>query len=157
VPIALKRQLLAAVGRAHPGALHPDAAAAERDLTGLVPVPDGETVGVVLAARADDLVDLGLQQLAQHAQPDADAEREQALLRRAGELAERVTHPLGQPPEAVATDVVGGVVYVLHRGLLLRLDGLGSHPPRSQRDRTRREDRHLKFYELRDNLASALT
>jgi hypothetical protein len=32
----------------------------------------------------------------------------------------------------------------------LCLDGLGSHPPRSQRDRTRREDRHLKFYELRD-------
>jgi len=24
--------------------------------------------------------------------------------------------------------------------------------PRSPRDRTRREDRHLKFYELRDNL-----
>jgi hypothetical protein len=28
--------------------------------------------------------------------------------------------------------------------------------PRSQRDRTRREDRHLKFYELRDNLAALL-
>jgi hypothetical protein len=27
-----------------------------------------------------------------------------------------------------------------------------SHSPRSLRDRTRREDRHLKFYELRDNL-----
>jgi hypothetical protein len=26
-----------------------------------------------------------------------------------------------------------------------------SHSPRSLRDRTRREDRHLKFYELRDN------
>ena len=26
------------------------------------------------------------------------------------------------------------------------------HPGRSQRERTRREDRHLKFYELRDNL-----
>src|SRR6266511_4810952 len=30
-----------------------------------------------------------------------------------------------------------------------------SHSPRSLRDRTRREDRHLKFYELRDNLARA--
>ena len=28
-----------------------------------------------------------------------------------------------------------------------------SHSPRSRRDQTRREDRHLKFYELRDNLA----
>jgi len=27
-----------------------------------------------------------------------------------------------------------------------------SHSPRSLRDRTRREDRHLKFYELRDKL-----
>jgi len=27
-----------------------------------------------------------------------------------------------------------------------------SHSPRSRSDRTRREDRHLKFYELRDNL-----
>jgi len=31
-----------------------------------------------------------------------------------------------------------------------------SHSPRSLRDRTRREDRHLKFYELRDNLGSRL-
>jgi len=29
---------------------------------------------------------------------------------------------------------------------------LVSHPSRSQRDRTGREDRRLKFYELRDNL-----
>jgi len=29
-----------------------------------------------------------------------------------------------------------------------------SHSPRSLRDRTRREDRHLNFYELRDNLVS---
>jgi len=29
-----------------------------------------------------------------------------------------------------------------------------SHSPSSQRERTRREDRHLKFYELRDNLFS---
>jgi hypothetical protein len=30
-----------------------------------------------------------------------------------------------------------------------------SHSPRSQQDRTRREDRRLKFYELRDNLQPA--
>jgi hypothetical protein len=27
-----------------------------------------------------------------------------------------------------------------------------AHTPRSLRDRTRREDRHLRFYQLRDNL-----
>src|SRR4051795_957954 len=32
------------------------------------------------------------------------------------------------------------------------LVGLGSHPSRSQSDRTRREDRRLKIYGLRDNL-----
>jgi len=31
-----------------------------------------------------------------------------------------------------------------------------SHSPRSLRDRTRREDRHLNFYELRDNLLKYL-
>jgi len=30
------------------------------------------------------------------------------------------------------------------------------HSPRSRSDRTRREDRHLKFYELRDNPAEML-
>jgi hypothetical protein len=29
------------------------------------------------------------------------------------------------------------------------------HPERSQRERTRREDRHFKFYEIPDNLDSA--
>ena len=42
--------------------------------------------------------------------------------------------------------------YGLGGGLLLRLDGLGSHRPRSQRGRTRHEDRHARFYVLRDEL-----
>jgi hypothetical protein len=29
------------------------------------------------------------------------------------------------------------------------------HPERSQRERTRREDRHFKFYEIPDNLLEA--
>jgi hypothetical protein len=36
--------------------------------------------------------------------------------------------------------------------LVLLSSGLGSHPSRSQPDRTRREDHRLKFYDLRDNL-----
>jgi len=32
-----------------------------------------------------------------------------------------------------------------------------SHSPRSQHDRTRRKDRHLNFYELRDNLVVVVT
>ena len=49
----------------------------------------GDPVGVVLALRSDDLVDLELHQLVHDAEADTDAERQQALPRRADELAER--------------------------------------------------------------------
>jgi hypothetical protein len=40
----------------------------------------------------NDIVDLGLEHLAEHAEPDADAQREQAVLRRVHQLAERLLH-----------------------------------------------------------------
>lgn len=42
-------------------------------------------------------------------------------------------------------------MYLPHGGSLLRRDGL-KHPSRCQRQRTRRENRHLNFYKRRDNL-----
>ena len=74
------------------GRLDRHAPAAERDLAALVAVTHRGPVGIVPALRADDLVDLGLHQLVQHAEPDADAQRQQSLLRGAGELAERLLH-----------------------------------------------------------------
>ncbi|MDQ3093146.1 MAG: hypothetical protein M3R46_16120 [Actinomycetota bacterium] len=50
----------------------------------------------MLAPRPDDLIDFLLHQLGQHAESDADRQREQPLLRSSGQLPERLLHPLGQ-------------------------------------------------------------
>ena len=50
----------------------------------------------MLALLTDHLADLLLHQLGQHAEPDADAQREQPLLRRVHQLAERLLHPRRQ-------------------------------------------------------------
>ena len=92
VRVRRQRHLVLAVGGPHPRALHTDTPAAERDLAGLVAVAHRGPVGVALALRADDLVDLALHHLGQHAQPDADAQRQQPILRRVDELAERLLH-----------------------------------------------------------------
>jgi len=107
------------------------------------------------ALGADHVVDLFGHQLAQHAEPHADAQGQQALLRGAGQLAQRLLHTLGQRVELALADSVGCFVYVLHGGSP-RLEWTDSHSPRCQRQRTRRENRHLKFYELRDNLEGLL-
>src|SRR4051794_14870584 len=69
----------------------------------------------------------------QHAEADAHAEREQALLRSAGQVAQRVPNALRQPLDAALPDLnVGVVIYGPHAfGRLSR----------SQPERTRREDR----------------
>ena len=66
---------------------------------------------VVLALRANDLGYLELHQLVHHAEPDAHAERQQALPRRPDQLAERVLDLRWQRtlrrPQAVATSGAG--------------------------------------------------
>ena len=57
-------------------------------------VADRDTTRVVLALRPDHLIDLGLQQFAQHPQADLDRQREQPLSRRANQLPQRLLHPL---------------------------------------------------------------
>jgi len=53
-----------------------------------VAVADRAAFVVMAALRADDLVDLGLHQLVDDAEPDPDAQREQALPRCPDELAQ---------------------------------------------------------------------
>jgi hypothetical protein len=96
VAVGGQRYLVASIGAARPRALDRHPAATERHLAGLVPVADGDTIRVVLAPRPDDLIDFLLHQLGQHAEPDADRQREQPLLRSSGQLPERLLHPLGQ-------------------------------------------------------------
>src|SRR6266540_3468751 len=96
VLVAAKRHLALAVGAAYPRPLDLDAPAAERHLTRCAPVAHGNALRVVLALRADDLVDLLLHQLGEHAEPDTDAQGEQPFLRRAHQLPERLLHPRRQ-------------------------------------------------------------
>ncbi len=73
-----------------------DPSAAQRHLARLVPVTHRDPIGVLLAPRAHDLDDFLFQQLDQHAEADADAQRQQPLSRRAHQLPERLLHALRQ-------------------------------------------------------------
>jgi hypothetical protein len=92
VLIRRKPHLLATVGAPYPRPLHRDPPAAERHLTRLVPVPHRDAIRDVLALGTDQLDDLLLEQLSQHTEADTDAQRQQALLRRPDQLAERLLH-----------------------------------------------------------------
>ncbi len=89
VVIGAKPNLRVAVGAAHARTLDSDASPAERHLAVLMTVSDRVALSVPLALGADHVVDLLLHQLAQNAEPDTDAQRKQALLRRSDELPER--------------------------------------------------------------------
>jgi hypothetical protein len=113
-------------------------------------------VGVVLALGAHDLADLlQLDQLVHDAEPGTHVEREQPLPLRADELTQRI---LDSRWERTLRRLQGrndlGGRYLLHGGSSCP-HGLGLRPARSQRERTRREDRHSKFYEISDNLAES--
>ena len=68
--IRLELDLPLPIGGASARPVHWDTPAAERDLTALVAVSYRGAVGVVLAARANHLVQLGLHQLVQHTEAD---------------------------------------------------------------------------------------
>src|SRR3954452_16018796 len=84
-------------------------------------------VGVMLALRADDLVDLELHQLMHDAEPNADAEREQALPRCPDELAERLLNLRWERTLRClqGRDDLGGR-YLLHGGSPVLADLLGA-------------------------------
>jgi hypothetical protein len=73
----------------------------------------------VLALRPNDLVDFLLHQLGEHAEPDADAEREQPLLRSADQLPERLLHTQRQHRLRREPGRGERYGYLLHGGSLL--------------------------------------
>src|SRR6266511_3684741 len=153
VLVGAQRHLALGVGAPDPRPLDLDAPPTQRHLPRLVAVTHRCPPQVVLALRTDDLVDLLFHQLGHNAEPNADAQGEQPLLGRVHQLAEHFLHTRRQR-ELTSHLTHGDLIarYGLHGGpSSCRLTT--SHSPRSRRDRTRREDRHLKFYELRDNLA----
>ncbi len=153
VRIGVQLDLALAVGGpgARPADRHP--AAPERDLAALVTVADRGAVWIVSALRADDLVDLGFHDLVQHAQADADAQRQQPFLRRAGQLTQRVLDPLRQPLDAACADnLVGDVIYGSHGGPPVSMDLFALATLPAAADEAGGSP-SIKFYELRDNLA----
>ena len=90
VLVALHRQLVLIVGRAHPRATdrHPPTAECHRSV--LVTVTLRCPVRVMLAPRAHDLIDLPFHQLMHDRQAETDAQCEQPLPRCSDELAERL-------------------------------------------------------------------
>ena len=65
----------------HAAARHPRAARRASPRLVIVPVTDRYAIGVMLALRADNLVERLLQQLGQNTEPDLDRERQQSLPR----------------------------------------------------------------------------
>jgi hypothetical protein len=73
------------------------AAATKRDLTIIAAVPVGDPIRIVLTTSAAHLLHSLSHQLLQHAQPDANTQREQPLLRCPHELLEHLLDPIRQP------------------------------------------------------------
>ena len=112
-------------------------------------MPHRGPLGVVLALRTDDVVDLLLHQLGQHAEPDADAQREQSLLRCPDQLPQRFLHALWE--HGLMHWSPQRPVRCYSRRFLLR--SLRDHRARSHRSgRGRGTAVTSKFYEPRDNL-----
>ena len=145
------------VGRPHARTLDRQAPAAERHLARGVAVTDSGPVGVVSAVGADHLIDFGFHQLGEDGEPNTDAERQQALLRYANKLAQRLLHALGQ--HSLFHARLRERYVASHGGSSLSI--LLDHPPRSQPERTGEEGPPslTKFYKLWDILLerSALT
>jgi hypothetical protein len=144
-----KRHLSLAVSGPHPRSANVHATTTERHLAVLVTVPHRGPVGIVLALQTDDVVDLLFHQLAQHAQPDTDAQREQSLLRCPDQLPQRLLHALWEH------DLLHGRLrdrYVAtHGGSSLDLCGITANAPIGS-GRGGGTAVTSKFYEPRDNL-----
>jgi hypothetical protein len=131
VLVARQRHFGLAICGADTRTLHGHTSTAECHLAVLVAVADRDAVGVPLALRADDLIDLGLQQLAQHTPADLDRQREQSLSRCPDQVAERLPNPRWERTLQrlrARDDLRAG--YLLHGGSSCPL-GLLSHPERS--------------------------
>jgi hypothetical protein len=96
VAVGVQLDLAAAVHAPNTRALDRQDTSTERDLAPLVAVPVGRPRRIWLAPRADDVDDLLFHQLSEHAEADADRQREQPLLRRPDQLPECRLHALRQ-------------------------------------------------------------
>ena len=125
VIIGPQPHLRLAVRRADPRPVDPHAPAAERHLTVLVAVANRGPLPVPL--RTDDLVDLLLQQLPEHAEPDLHRQRQQPFLRCADQLLQRLLHPLRE--HGLLHDRLSDRYVALHGGSSFDLCRITRHAP----------------------------
>ena len=112
-------------------ALDLDAATARRDVPCLMAMARNRRAGcVVTALQADHLG----HQLALHPEPNTDAQRQQPLLRRTGQLARRLLDTIGQRIERPSPIAPAFCSTVFMAGLLI--SWTCSYSPRSQLDQT---------------------
>ena len=135
----------------NPGPLHVDAPAAERHLTILVAMTDRGPVRVVPALRADNVVDLLFHQFGQNTEPDADAQREQPLLRCPDQLPQRFLDTLRE--HGFIAGRLSDRYVATSRRFLLRSWPIAGHAPKRS-GRAGGTAVTSKFYEPRDNLGS---
>ena len=147
--IGLKLHLGLAVRGPHPRPLDLDTTATERHLATFVAMPDRRPLGVVLALRADDIVDLLGHQLLEHAKPDADAQRQQPFLRCPDQLAQRFLHALRE--HGLIAGRLSDRYVATHGGSSLIFGGSPRTLP-SGADAAGGTAVTSKFYETRDNL-----
>ena len=105
--------------------------------------------GFQLALRTDELVDLHLQQLPQHTEPDLDRQRQQPLPRCPDQLPQRLLHALRE--HALITESPQRPVRCTSRRFLLRSWPIAHHAP-TKSGRAGGTAVTSKFYEPRDNL-----
>jgi len=139
--IGLKMHLGRAVRGPHPGPLDLDASATKRDRTVLVAVAHRSPVGIVLALRANDVVDLLGHQLLQNAEPDTHAQRQKALLRSPHQLAQRFLHALRK--HGLLHGRLSDRYVAPHGGSSFDLGRIAANAP-NWSGRGRRDRRHFK-------------
>src|SRR5207248_601543 len=82
---------------------------------------DRRPVRIPLSLRPDDLVDLMLEQLAQHAKPNLNRQRQQSLLRSPDQLPPHLLHALWE--HGLIVDRLGDRYVACHGGSSLDLGG----------------------------------
>ena len=123
-----------AIRRAHSRTLDRNAPTAERHLPVLVTVTNRSAARVVLALRADDLIDLLLEQLPKHAEPHPHRQRQQPLPRSPTNCPNASCTRSGSTASSVIASATGTLHFTAVPPSIL-----ADRPSRSHQERTSRE------------------
>ena len=112
-------------------------------------VTDRGPVGLPLALRTDDLVDLLLEQLPEHTEPDLDRQRQQSFLRRPNQLPQHILHALRE--HGLIVGRLSDRYVALHGGSSFGSWRIAHHAP-TRSGRAGGTAVTSNFYTRRDNL-----